>query len=101
VAATALPSTAAESPELLPLHRYALPGIDRLPHCEDGEGKGEVMNACLEHTCLGCQFVWFDNNVSKTCPMCGSKSTQTLFDEDCDDVDTPDIDYDPEDDDDV
>ena len=56
------------------------------------------MCACLEHRCLKCQHEWFDNNVSKTCPMCGSHSTQTLFDEDCDDQNDPIIDFDFEED---
>lgn len=50
------------------------------------------MCACLEHCCLECKHVWFDNDVRKTCPICGSRKSATIFDEDCDDVDTPDFD---------
>ena len=45
--------------------------------------------ACLTHSCFDCGHVWFDNNPSHRCPMCGSFSTSQLFDEICDDVDTP------------
>lgn len=45
--------------------------------------------ACLEHDCHDCGHVWFDNNLSRRCPMCCSHNTSRLFDELCDDVDTP------------
>jgi Zn finger protein HypA/HybF involved in hydrogenase expression len=57
--------------------------------------------ACLEHNCRDCRHNWFDNNVSRRCPECGSVNTSILFDEECDDNDTPeppDYDYDEEDD---
>jgi hypothetical protein len=41
---------------------------------------------------LECKHVWFDNDVRKTCPICGSRKSATIFDEDCDDVDTPEFD---------
>jgi predicted nucleic acid-binding Zn-ribbon protein len=54
--------------------------------------------ACLEHKCLKCGEVWFDNSVARRCQGCGSNHTVMCFDED-DDRDTPEPDYDDEDDD--
>jgi Zn finger protein HypA/HybF involved in hydrogenase expression len=45
--------------------------------------------ACLEHQCRDCRASWFDNDLSRLCPDCGSLNTSFWFDEDCDDIDTP------------
>ena len=37
--------------------------------------------ACMEHECLRCHTVWFDNCVSGQCHQCGSIDVANLFDE--------------------
>ena len=40
-----------------------------------------IAMACLDHSCLDCKHVWFDNRPSKTCPNCASRNTVMNFDE--------------------
>lgn len=47
--------------------------------------------ACLEHECLTCRRVWFDNSHASHCPDCGSSDVYTTYDEP--EVDLDDFDY--------
>lgn len=37
--------------------------------------------ACMEHNCLNCNNIWFNNAKSGNCPECGSDDTRSYFDE--------------------
>ncbi len=37
--------------------------------------------ACLEHECLGCGYLFFNNSTSEACPECGGHEFTSHFDE--------------------
>ena len=37
--------------------------------------------ACMDHVCVKCNHMWFDNKSHGVCPKCGSTETVDTFDE--------------------
>lgn len=37
--------------------------------------------ACMEHECLQCGYIWFNNTYNSSCPECGSRIALHYFDE--------------------